>query len=110
MLDIIVLIAPLIILKTRAEELDRRFDKGVSVIEFLDVSKIAKSAHNMSRRVNVDMPVGMIADLGKRGVTRQALMKMWQADRLESAAWGKFRDLRTCHRNPRNSSHRIHLL
>jgi hypothetical protein len=40
----------------------------------------------MSRRVNVDMPVGMIADLGKRGVTRQALMKMWQADRLESAA------------------------
>jgi hypothetical protein len=42
MLDIIVLIAPLIILKTRAEELDRRFDKGESVIEFLDVAKSQK--------------------------------------------------------------------
>jgi CopG antitoxin of type II toxin-antitoxin system len=60
------------------------------VIKFLDLGKIVKGARNMSRRVNLDMPVGMIADLDKqarkRGVTRQALMKMWLADRLDSAA------------------------
>jgi hypothetical protein len=42
------------------------------------------------KRVNLDMPQHMIAKLDQqarlRGVTRQALMKMWLADRLESAA------------------------
>jgi hypothetical protein len=73
-----------------AEELDRRFDDGESVIEFLDLGKIVKGARNMSRRVNLDMPIGMIAELDqharKRGVTRQALMKMWLADKLDNAA------------------------
>ena len=73
-----------------AEELDRRFDDGESVIEFLDLSKVVKGARNMTRRVNLDIPIGMIAELDKqarkRGVTRQALMKMWLSDRLESAA------------------------
>jgi CopG antitoxin of type II toxin-antitoxin system len=73
-----------------AEELDRRFDEGESVIEFLDLGKIVKGARNMSRRVNLDMPVGMIAELDKqarkRGVSRQSLMKMWLADKLDSAA------------------------
>ena len=40
--------------------------------------------------MNVDTPQHMIAKLDihvrKRGVTRQTLMKMWLADRLEAAA------------------------
>jgi CopG antitoxin of type II toxin-antitoxin system len=43
-----------------------------------------------AKRVNLDMPQAMVAQLDsharKRGVTRQALIKMWLADRLESAA------------------------
>lgn len=42
-----------------------------------------------SRRVNVDFPDWMVRSLDrqakKRGVTRQALIKMWLADRLEAA-------------------------
>jgi hypothetical protein len=40
--------------------------------------------------VNVDFPTWMVESLDvqarKRGVTRQALIKMWLADRLEAAA------------------------
>ena len=41
------------------------------------------------KRVNLDMPEAMVAKYDtqarKRGVTRQALIKMWLADRLEVA-------------------------
>ncbi len=41
------------------------------------------------KRVNLDMPQAMVVKLDtharKRGVTRQALIKMWLADRLEVA-------------------------
>jgi CopG antitoxin of type II toxin-antitoxin system len=42
-----------------------------------------------AQRVNVDFPAPMLSKLDtharKRGVTRQALIKMWLADRLEIA-------------------------
>jgi hypothetical protein len=42
------------------------------------------------KRIRIDMPPGMAAKLDlqarKRGVIRQALIKMWLADRLEMAA------------------------
>lgn len=72
-----------------AEEFDRRFDDGESVLEYLDMATLARPGLE-SKRVNVDMPQHMIAKLDKhakrRGVTRQALIKMWLADRLDSAA------------------------
>ena len=41
-----------------------------------------------TRRVNLDMPQHMVAKLDTHarqwGVTRQALIKMWLADRLET--------------------------
>ena len=41
-------------------------------------------------RVNVDFPVWMIASLDKEaariGVTRQSIIKLWLAERLEQAA------------------------
>jgi predicted DNA binding CopG/RHH family protein len=71
-----------------AEEIDRRFDNGESVLEFFDVANATRPGQ--SKRVNVDMPQAMIQRLDqqakRRGVTRQALIKMWLADRLDSAA------------------------
>ena len=71
-----------------AEEFDRRFDAGEDVSEFLDLSR-ARRPGLEARRVNVDFPAWMVSRLDqqarKRGVTRQALIKMWLADRLEAA-------------------------
>ncbi len=68
---------------------DDAFDDGESIIDRLDFST-ARWVKPIARRVNVDMPPQMIAQLDiqarKRGVTRQALIKMWLADRLEQAA------------------------
>ena len=70
------------------EEFDRRFDDGESVVEYLDLSRAFHP--NRPKRVNVDMPQHMIQRLDahakRRGVTRQALIKMWLSDRLDSAA------------------------
>jgi hypothetical protein len=75
--------------KISAEEFDRRFDDGEDMSEYLDWSSFSRPGLEM-KRVNLDMPQHMIAKLDKqakrRGVTRQALMKMWLADKLDSAA------------------------
>lgn len=75
--------------KISAEEFDRRFDDGEDMSEYIDWSR-AFRPNPVAKRVNVDMPAHMVAKLDRhakqRGVTRQALIKMWLADRLESAA------------------------
>lgn len=67
---------------------DEAFDAGDSVIDRLDLST-AKRTNRTPKRVNVDFPDWMVRSLDaqaqKRGVTRQALIKMWLADRLEAA-------------------------
>jgi hypothetical protein len=71
------------------EEFEQTFDAGEDISEYIDWSS-ARRPSVAARRVNVDMPPHMIAQLDvqarKRGVTRQALIKMWLADRLEQAA------------------------
>ena len=75
--------------KISAEEFDRRFDDGEDMTDYLDWSR-ARRPGLESKRVNLDMPQHMVDKLDsharKRGVTRQALIKMWLADRLEAAA------------------------
>jgi hypothetical protein len=70
-----------------AEELDRRFDDGEDISQFLDWSK-ATRPHLEQRRVNVDLPLWMINTLdleAKRvGVTRQSVVKMWLSDRIKA--------------------------
>lgn len=70
-----------------AEELDRRFDDGEDVTAYFDWSKV-KVAGLEKQRVGFDLPAWMVRSLDvqakKRGVTRQALIKMWLADRLEA--------------------------
>ncbi|UZK65693.1 type II toxin-antitoxin system BrnA family antitoxin [Sphingomonas sp. M1-B02] len=74
--------------KISSEELDRRFDDGEEVLQYFDLSSARRPGLEV-RRVNVDFPDWMIRNLDehakKRGVTRQALIKMWLADRLEAA-------------------------
>jgi hypothetical protein len=69
-----------------AEELDRMFDAGEDMSDYLDTA----TARRAVQRVNVDFPQWMVAKLDaeakRRGVTRQALIKMWLSDRLDTAA------------------------
>jgi hypothetical protein len=73
----------------RAEEFDRKFDDGEDVTSDLDLAPVRRSGLDQ-RRVNVDFPVWMIESLdreGRRlGVTRQSVIKIWIAERLERAA------------------------
>lgn len=68
---------------------DERFDDGEDVSADLDFSRARRPGMD-TRRVNVDFPVWILQNLDyqarRRGVTRQALIKMWVADRLEEAA------------------------
>ena len=71
-----------------AEEFDAKFDAGEDIEQYLDLSTFRRPGLE-SKRVNLDMPQAMVAKLDsharKRGVTRQALIKMWLADRLEAS-------------------------
>lgn len=72
-----------------AEELDRMFDAGENMADYFDLSSVRRPAQEL-KRVNVDFPQWMVAKLDaeakRRGVTRQALIKMWLSDRLDRAA------------------------
>jgi hypothetical protein len=73
----------------KAKEFDRKFDAGEDVTGHLDLSKIRKPVQEQ-RRVNVDFPIWMIQLLDKEakrlGVPRQAIIKMWVAERLEKVS------------------------
>lgn len=72
-----------------AEEFERRFDDGEDMGDYIDWNSVRRPNLEI-KRVNVDFPQWMIAGLDReakrRGVTRQALIKMWLADRLDAAA------------------------
>jgi hypothetical protein len=75
--------------KISAEEFDRRFDEGQSVLEHCDLSQASRPGR-AKERVNVDMPKWMIDELdryaGRNGVARQALIKLWLSDRIKAEA------------------------
>jgi hypothetical protein len=69
-----------------SSDFDRRFDEGDSVIDALDLSA-ARRPRLDQRRVNVDFPLWMVEQLdleaSRLGVTRQSIIKVWLAERLE---------------------------
>jgi hypothetical protein len=69
----------------KASNFDRQFDDGKDVTGLLDTAG-ARRPGLAPRRINVDFPAWMVASLDKEatrlGVTRQALIKFWLADRL----------------------------
>jgi hypothetical protein len=74
----------------KAKAFDKKFDDGkVDIINDLDLSTI-KRPNQSQRRVNVDFPDWMIESLDREasrlGVTRQSIIKVWLAERLEQSA------------------------
>ena len=71
----------------KAKKFELQFDEGVDISATLDLSK-AKRVLQEQRRVNVDFPTWMIDSLdreaSKLGVTRQSVIKVWLAERLEA--------------------------
>ncbi len=71
----------------KAKDFDKKFDDNESdIVNELDLSKI-KRPNQTQKRVNVDFPTWMIDSLDKEanrlGVTRQSIIKVWLAERLE---------------------------
>ena len=73
---------------TKAKEIEKKFDEGEDISKYLDLSK-ARRPEQEQKRVNVDFPLWMIQLLDKEakrlGVPRQAIIKVWVAERLEKA-------------------------
>jgi hypothetical protein len=69
------------------EELDRLVDEGKeNVLQYFDLDNLRRGD---SKRINIDMPMPFLAALdreaGRRGITRQSLIKAWLYDRLMTA-------------------------
>ena len=72
-----------------AEAFDAAFDAGEDISAHVDWAT-ARRPGLAKRRVNIDFTDQMVRRLDieaqRRGVTRQALVKMWIADRLDQVA------------------------
>ena len=73
----------------KADEFDQKFDDSEDVTGDLDLTAVRRPGLEQ-RRVNVDFPAWMIESLDREarrlGVTRQSIIKIWIAERLERAA------------------------
>ena len=73
----------------KAAEFDKEFEEGKDITSHLELSQ-ARRINQELKRVNVDFPVWIIECLDKEakrlGVSRQALLKIWIAERLEKVA------------------------
>ena len=73
----------------KAKAFEKLIEKNADLGAALDLSK-ARRVLQQQKRVNVDFPAWMVASLdreaGKLGVTRQSIIKVWLAERLEKQA------------------------
>ena len=73
----------------KAKKFDIDFDTGKDITSALDLTK-ARRVKQAPKRVNVDFPIWMVDALDKEaqrlGVTRQSIIKVWLAERLERQA------------------------
>ena len=76
----------------KANEFDKQFDEGDDILNALDLFK-AKRVIQDQKLVNVYLPAWMIESLDREasrvGVTRQSIIKVWLAERLEELAANK---------------------
>ena len=73
--------------RTTSTELDKKFDEGKEdILHHFDMSTLRRPGREQ-KRVNVDFPAWMVKSLDREanrlGVTRQSLIKMWLADKLQ---------------------------
>jgi biotin operon repressor len=70
----------------KAQEFDEKFEAGEDLTSELDFSK-ARRVNQESKRVNIDFPSWVVDGLDKQakrlGISRQALVKVWIAEKLE---------------------------
>ena len=70
----------------KAKDFDKKFESGEDLTNQLDFSK-ARRVNQDSKRVNIDFPVWVVSQLDKQskrlGITRQALVKVWIAEKLK---------------------------
>ena len=70
----------------KAGQLDDKFDRGDDITATLDLAGMRRPGL-AARRVNVDFPAWMVDSLDREakrlGVTRQSIIKVWIAERLE---------------------------
>ena len=70
----------------KATEFDERFDASEDMSVHVDWTE-ARRLNVEAKRVNVDFPARVVAGLDRQtqklGITRQALIKIWIAERLE---------------------------
>ena len=73
----------------KAREFEEAFDAGQDVTDQLDLGTVSRPRKD-PQRVNVDFPLWMVESLDREaariGVTRQSIIKVWIAERLEGLA------------------------
>jgi hypothetical protein len=71
----------------KAKKFEKTFDKAIDITASLDLTE-AKRVLQEQKQMNVDFPTYMIDSLdreaGKLSVTRQSIIKVWLAERLEA--------------------------
>jgi len=81
--------------RVTAEAFDKKFDNGEDISDYLDFTNAVrlKNIQNLkteTRKVNVDFPEWVIESLDREakkiGVTRQSIIKVWIAERLQEEA------------------------
>ena len=79
----------------KAKSFDDEFDAGKDVTGMLDIAKARRPKHQ-AKRVNVDFPTWVIEQLDREasrlGVTRQSVIKIWLAERLDNTNSGQISD------------------
>ena len=76
----------------KAEEFEKAFDNGEDITDSLELLKARRTMQDQ-KRINVDFPAWMLAlidkEAGRIGVSRESIIKIWLAERLESLAANK---------------------
>lgn len=73
----------------KTAELDKKFDDNKEdILQHFDLSS-ARLVNEQPKRININFPIWMVQSLDKEakhiGISRQAMIKMWVADKLNSS-------------------------
>jgi hypothetical protein len=72
-----------------AEELDDKFDAGEDVLQYFDLSTLKRPGLE-SEPIEINFPRWMVAALDREaqrlGIHREAIIKLWLAERLKAIA------------------------
>ena len=69
-----------------AEEFDEKFNAGEDISQYLEIDKARRPALEQ-KKISVSLPEWMITGIDnkarKMGISRQAVLKMWIAEKLK---------------------------